>query len=227
VDYAVDYAKFDENSRKAGYSYRYGSLYPGYPAWADYFNEVLSISIDRNYLDLCENSGFYWLLDDICFASERPSQIKLDDRGQLHSETGMSISYPSGWGLFHWHGVAVPKEWILDKKSITPDVALKWGNTEQRRCACEIVGWANILPMVNAKLIDKDPNPQYGELYEVKHEAFGNQEELFLKVQCGTGRTFCIPVTNFKQKTAREANAATYGWKPGLPINEYLPAIRT
>jgi hypothetical protein len=174
-----------------------------------------------------EHAGWYWPFENAVVITERPTTLKRDDRNRLHSETGMALSYSDGWGIYAWHGTRVPKEWIEDKKSITPDIALKWENAEQRRCACEIVGWHNILPMVNAKLIDKDPNPQYGELYEVKHESLGNQKELFLKVQCGTGRTFCIPVTNFKQRTAKEANAATYGWKAGLPIENYLPVIRT
>lgn len=186
----------------------------------------LSQKLDLMYR-MALQTDWWWVYDKACFVSQKPLYIKYDDQDRLHSETGPAIEYADGFSIYSWHGTTVPEEWIKDKSSITPDVIFKWGNAEQRRCACEILGWVKVLPLLNAKLIDKDPNPQYGELYEVKHEALGGEKELFLKVQCGTGRTFAIPVTNFKKRTAKEANAATYGWTEKEPIENYLPVIRT
>ena len=126
----------------AGNSFFGGSLWAGYAAWADYFNEVLAISIDRNYLDLTESCGFYWTLDDVCFASERPREINLDARGRLHSETGNSISYPSGWGLYHWHGVQVTRELIEDPQSLTVRQIETEQNAEVRRVMIDRYGTA-------------------------------------------------------------------------------------
>jgi len=193
----------------AGMAYFGGSLWnAGYSAWADYFNEVLSISIDRNFLDMTENCGFYWTLDDVCFASERPSKIKLDDQGRLHCEDGLSIQYPSRWGLFHWHGTQVPGEWIMDRNSLNAKKALTWENIEQRRSACEILTWAKVLDELKAKVIDADEDEEIGELVEVEIPDIG--KERFLRVICGTGRKFAIPVPP-NMKTALAANAWTYG----------------
>jgi hypothetical protein len=218
VDSAVDsavhsavrsavHSAVDSAVHSAGQSYIGGSLWAGYPAWADYFNEVLGISIDRNYLDMTENCGYYWLLDDVCFASERPTHINIDDQGRLHSETGQSISYRSGWGLHHWHGTKVPGDWIMDKKRLTAQTALTWENMEQRRAACEIVGWAKVLDDLKAKVIDTDDDEEIGELVEVEIPDIG--KEKFLRVVCGTGRKFAIPVPP-NMKTALAANAWTY-----------------
>jgi hypothetical protein len=148
----------------AGRSFYGGSLWPGYSAWADYFNEVLDISIDRNYLELTENCGFYWLLDGICFASERPTHINLDSRGRLHSETGQSIGYKSGWGLWHWHGVQVPKEVIEESYKITVNDIQKNTNTEVRRVMIEKYGTERFILDSGAQLVHQD---ECGQLYKM------------------------------------------------------------
>jgi hypothetical protein len=114
--------------------------------------------------------------------------------------------YPDGWSIYAWHGVRVPREWIEDK-SITAEQALKQDNVELRRVACEIVGWDRILNDLDIKIINVDPDPQIGTLVEVNLP--DAPRERFLRVLCGTGRTFVIPVPNHVQ-TALEANAWTY-----------------
>ncbi len=47
-------------------------------------------------------------------------------------------------------------------------------------------------------------------------------KEKFLRVRCGTSRTFALPVPP-EMKTALEANAWTWGLTP----EEYKPEIRT
>lgn len=85
--YSAVYSAVRSAARSAGNAFFGGSIWnAGYSAWADYFNEVIGISIDRNFLDITENCGFYWTLDDVCFASERPSYIRRDAEGRLHCE---------------------------------------------------------------------------------------------------------------------------------------------
>lgn len=147
VDSAIDSAKN---------AFFGGSLWSGYQAWADYFNEVCGVAIDRNYLDATESCGFYWTLDDVCFASERPSQILRDDEGRLHAEKEQSIRYPSGWGLWHWHGVQVPREVVESPESITVNAIDAETNAEIRRVMVERYGQARYLLDSNAKLIHRD-----------------------------------------------------------------------
>ena len=209
--------------RSAGRSFFGGSLYnSGYCSWADYFSEICAIAIDRNFLEITESCGLYWTLDGICFASERPSAINLDNEGRLHSETGMSIRYAgTGWGMYHWHGTQIPAEWIINRTKLTPAIALMQKNIEQRRAACEILGWVNILRALDAKTLDKDRDPQIGELVEVKLPDIGGMAK-FLRVQCGTGREFAIGIPPHINK-AIDAQA----WIVGLdPKDFFLPEIR-
>ena len=54
---------------------------------------------------------------------------------------------------------------------------------------------------------DEDADPMIGTLIEVEIPEIGREK--FLKVLCGTGREFAIPVPP-EMKTALEANAWTY-----------------
>jgi len=165
--------------------------------WKD---EVLDrFSIDE---DLIKSIGWTWWHENVLALSDRPKHIKRDDAGRLHCENGASIEYRDGWALYHWHGVSIPKEWVTGKKP-TAKEAITWQNIEQRRAACEIVGWANVLKELNSKVIDKDSDPEIGTLLEVDVPDSG--KELFLQVLCATGREFAVCVTNSNAKTALQA----------------------
>ncbi|MGH9522209.1 MAG: DUF6745 domain-containing protein, partial [Terriglobales bacterium] len=176
VDSAVRSAVYS-----AGYAFYGGSLWAGYAAWADYFNEVLSVAIDRNCLDLIESCGFTWLLDGICFASERPTQIHLDDRGLLHSESTQSLGYRSGWGLWHWHGVQVTQRVIEQPSTITVKDIQEETNAEVRRVMVERYGLSRYLADSGAALLHED---EMGQLYQA--EIPGDEPLVMVKVMNST-----------------------------------------
>jgi hypothetical protein len=91
---------------------------------------------------------------------------------------------------------------------------------EERRTACEILGWDNILKTLNYRVIDENPDPQIGTLIEAALPDLGEQR--FLRVLCGTGRYFSLTVPP-DCETAHEANA----WTFGVPANEYFPEVGT
>jgi hypothetical protein len=198
------------------WAYWGGSLWAGYVAWADYFSEVLGVSIDRNYLDLAESCGYYWVLDDVCFASERPREISLDNRGRLHSADGMSISYPSGWGLWHWHGVRVPREVI--ERPIDPSRIASETNQEVRRVMIERLGWDNYIKAVGAQPVQHD---RFGELY-----AIDDQPIVLVRNSTpepdGTVKLYALQARP-GVRTAHEAVASTFG----LRAPAYAPVIET
>jgi hypothetical protein len=158
-----------------------GSRWLGCSAWADYFSEVFSIPVERNYLELVQSCGCIWTLDGICFASERPSRLNLDDRRRLHSEVGQSIVYSSGWGLWHWHGVSVSKFVIEQPEMITLGCIQVEANVEARRVMIERYGQARYLVDSGAKLIHKD---EMGELYSTNVP--GDEPLVMVKVMNST-----------------------------------------
>lgn len=167
--------------------------------------------------ELAHNCGWVSFYDTTVVFQDRPEYIKMDDENRCHCEDGPAIRYSDGFSIYMWHGVQIPDEWIENKASVTTKIALTWENVEQRRVACEIIGWNNILRELNAKIIDEDPDPMVGTLVEADIPEIG--PERFLRVLCGTGREFALPVPP-EMETALEANAWTYGldakdfWKP-------------
>ena len=221
VDSAVDSA-VGSAVYSAGYSYFGGSVWnAGYSAWADYFDEVCAVALDRNFLEMTASAGFYWMLDGVCFASERPSKIARDSEARLHCETGHAIEYAgTGWGLTAWHGVVVPRVWIERRADLTVAEIFKETSAERRRAGCEIIGWDRVLSGIDARLLNDDGDPQIGALYEGTIP--GATKCTFLKVQCGTGRQFVIP-TAPNLKTAIEAQA----WIQNVPVKQWVrPEVR-
>ena len=161
------------------------------------------------------------MLKGICFASEKPSEIHLDQDRRSHNENGMSIRYEgTGFGLFHWHGTKIPNNWILKRESLTVAEVFKEQNVEIRRAGCSILGWDKVLNSIKARIIDEDGDPMIGTLF--KGVIPGLRQCGFLKVQCGTGRIFVIPVPD-TVLTAIQAQA----WIQNIPEKDWIkPEIR-
>ena len=167
------------------------------------------------------NSSACWSYPSTGFTMvcERPTYIKRDEQGRLHSENSSSIKW-DGFELFHWHGVSIPEDWVTGKKPTTSE-ALNWQNLEQRRAACELVGWNNILAALNSNVIDKDDDPEIGTLLECDIPDSG--KERFLQVQCGTKREFVLHVPK-EMKTALESQA----WMFQINVKDFIkPEVRT
>lgn len=195
-----------------GVAYQGGNMWAPWDAYITAMRDVLGLRLPEHekyahWEQAAIHGGFRVLHPEFCIVSDFPEVLKIDAENRPHCETGPSHRWRDGWSLYHWHGVRIPAEWIEDRQSLTAKAALTWENIEQRRAACEIVGWSNILKELDAKTIDKDDDPEIGELVEVTIE--GNRER-FLSVQCGTKRRFSLPVPS-TMKTALEANAWTYG----------------
>lgn len=167
---------------------------------------VQNISNFDCFYELAKCCGPIALYDTKAIVYERPVEIKFDEQGRLHSEAGPAILYRDGFSVYAWHGVRIPKGWIEDSPP-SPADALRWDNMEQRRAACEIIGWDNILDLLDAKVIDEDKDPMIGTLVEVDIPDIGREK--FIRVLCGTGRSFALPVPP-EMTTALEANAWTY-----------------
>lgn len=189
-------------------SYIGGSLWPYYTAYATFYNDHCGLDIPIEHYDkIARSSGWWWPSDQFVIACDRPEFIKLDEEGQLHSESGPAIQWRDGWSISYWHGTEIPGEWVTGK--IDPTIGLTWDNVEQRRCAAEIIGWDNILDKLNPRIIDTDPDPQIGTLVEV--DLPDNGPCKFLRVlEKRTGRRFSLYAAK-DAKTALEAQAKSYG----------------
>ena len=187
---------------KAGY----GSHDAGWLAFYDFFKTETNLECCKKITGLINaamNCGWFWPFENAVIITERPRKITLDDQKRLHCENGLAIEYPDGWGVSVWRGVHIPEKWVKGEKP-TAKEAITWKNMEQRRAACEIVGWECILKELKATTINKDDDPEIGELLECTIPDIG--KEKFLRVRCGTGRDFALPVPP-EMQTALDAQA--------------------
>lgn len=187
----------------------------GETAYISFFRHVVKLDYDYSSWAPYEALSHYgprYVHPDFCVVSDWPEVLLCDDEGRPHSATGPFCRWRDGRELWRWHGIEVPKEWILHPENLDPQVALTEVNAERRRAAAEIIGWSKILDRLSPRTVDRDPDPQVGELLEVDlPDAPGSR---FLRVLCGTGRTFVLSVPE-GCRTAAEANAWTYGLEVG------------
>lgn len=185
-----------------------GAWWISFVAWAVFVRDELGGDIPIGPREDTDSScGWWWPHKEFVMICDRPAEIHRDVDGRLHSPTGPAIAWRDGWGIYAWRGTRVPRAWIENPESLDPRLALTHENVEQRRCVAEILGWEKVLNLLNPKVIDTDEDEEIGQLLEV--EVAGNLER-FLKVRCGTGRRFVLPVPPTVQ-TALEANAWTFG----------------
>jgi len=215
----IDFTKFFSN-------YYGGRVWVGYLAYMSFFLDICDVDIDDDIKEkikvytAAQINSWWWYPDqDFVMVCDTPEYIDLDDN-RLHSPGRLAIKWRDGWGLAFWKGVNIPNAWIENKPSAQE--VLRTDNIEVRRAGCELIGWVEILKELNAVLIDAHKDPKIGELYEAELPDSGYQR--FLKVLCGTGRTFAIPVPP-EMQYALQANAWTYGIDEGW--ENFKVAVRT
>lgn len=185
--------------------------------WVAFFlfpQEYLGVRYDRAdeltaWAEIAQSCGWLWAFEKFCIVTERPSIVRWsnDPIPVLHCADGPAVQFRDGWSIHAWRGMRVPAEWIEQKATIDPALALTHPNIEQRRALAEILGWERVLENLNKKMIDVDPDPSIGELFDV--DLPDSPQSRFLRVVCGTGRTLVLSVPQYVN-TAIEANAWTY-----------------
>lgn len=204
------------NARSVTESCAYGNHEAAWLSFYDYMQNELGIDFAGKLDGLwacAQECGWISCYDTLAVVQDRPLHIKMDEEKRLHCEDGPAILFADGFAVYAWHGVRIPSVWIEDRSSLTAKIALTWENIEQRRAACEIVGWINVLAQLDATIINVDEDPMIGSLLEVNIPDVGRAR--FLKVLCGTGREFALPVPP-DVDTALSANAWTYDIDPDL-----------
>lgn len=171
--------------------------------------------------DLCRQTGPFLIRDGVVLTTDMIPQVRFDDQGRIHSEIHPAIDFGTNDAkLYAWRGLMVPAQWITNPKYLTAKRALSYSNAELRRAACEKLGWTHILKELEGRILDHHVNPEIGTLVQVD---WHGRPENFLKVRCGTGREFAIPVPSHCTN-ALVANAWTYG---KTPWGFNIPEVRT
>jgi len=187
------------------------------------FYDADTVRLLRSWTALLGNSIPFMPFSHVCFVSDQPLRIELDDRGRLHSATAKAIEYPDGFHIYSWHGTTVSDFIIVEPEKISVAVIEAEQNVEVRRVLIERYGTVKYVHDSGSKEVDRDsfgvlyrkeiPNDEAIVMVAVMNstpEADGSFHQYFLRV----------PPTI---KTAREAVAWTFGMAAG----DYLPKSQT
>ena len=68
--------------------------------------------------DIARSSGLWWPFENVAVASDRPSEVHLNEKFVPHREDGPAIVFRNGDRVFAWNGKAVPERWILEPASV-------------------------------------------------------------------------------------------------------------
>ena len=175
---------------------------------------------------LSKSCSWFWCYENYCFVSDRPEKLSFNIQNRLHCEDGPAVKWIDGCELYYWNGIAIPKEWILNKQSITKQTIIEEKNAEKRRCIREIIGTKQYATLIDIKEIDKDHvNGQDVILYKTKQkDDIINEHIYYVNVTChSTLRQYflCIP-----KEAAKNAWSAV-AWTFKMNEQEYKPIIET
>jgi len=201
-----------------------GNYWSGWVAHISFFRHVAKIPIDYSHWAHAESAAIHggprFMHSRFCAVADRPRWIHRDEANKPHRIDGPFCQWRDGVKLYRVRGVEVPPEWIEHRDEVDVALALTHPNLEQRRALCEILGWSKVLANLNPRTIDKDTDPEIGELIEVDLPDAGACR--FLRVRCGTGREFVLAVPQ-EMQTARASNA----WSYGLSSTQMKIEVRT
>jgi hypothetical protein len=138
-----------------------GQFWSWWCAYTSFFQQVCGVELSERDKKLAEceqamakSAGWWWPLDKAVVVVERPSEIHVDENGNLHCVDGPAIEWRDGFALYAILGISVPKEYVtepLDAKTIS-----KERNAEIRRVLISKFGEDRYLEEMGAKVIHQD-----------------------------------------------------------------------
>jgi hypothetical protein len=152
-----------------------------YAAFPVYFLDC-SLSPEKtvlldNVFNMLSNTHIFLMLPNICFISERPTKLNIDESGRLHSASEAALQYADGYGFYAWHGVRLPAYIIEEPGKITVELIEKEQNAEVRRVMIERYGQSRYLLDSGALKIHED---DFGVLY--RKDIPDDESMVFVKV---------------------------------------------
>jgi hypothetical protein len=179
---------------------------------------------NANFLE-CERSNEGKLIREVRFVGGRKHGIE-----KHYNKSGRCIQEE----YFH-HGIDIPGWVFRSPESVTIAEILEENNAEVRRAMLELQGFEVFLSRAEAagmvEVVDQDPDDKVGTLLRIELEdiekggrftdSADDRVAMLLKVKDGTlPKSYVLRVPP-NMKTARQANA----WTWGLKESEYAPAI--
>lgn len=167
----------------------------------------------RSILALARVAGWVLPYENVCWMCDRPTTLRLDVDGRLHSAAGPALAFADGSRWYAWKGMAMPA-WVIERShEITAQLIESQADPVFRRCLIEIVTPERYIALSNAVCISED---RAGKLWIRPWRASGSDGWAAVEVVNGTPepdgsyKHYFLQVP-FELRTAQAAVAWTYG----------------
>ena len=187
--------------------------------WLSFYDVFINNGLPELYdklkgLYMCSKEcGWILAYEEVCFVSEKPTSLHLDDRGRLHNLNGPACAWSDGYSIYSINGVRLNETnsfIVTDKSKINPSTIMAESNAEVRRVMINVYGQDKFIKNGDSKLIHTD---EFGKLW--KKDIEGDEAIVMVEVlnsspePDGTFKTYFIRVKP-DVKTAHEAVASTF-----------------
>jgi hypothetical protein len=167
---------------------------------------------------VAKSAGWIVPHERVCWVSERPSLLAVDEAARLHCPDSPALQYRDGWSFHAWKGVAVPGWMIEHPEKITLDAVSDVIDPVLRNCMIEIMTPERFVSMGGASRVGEDETGiLWRKLWGYRGVTIGSWTAV--EVENGTveadgmRRRYVLRVPS-RMRTPREAVAWTYGLSP-------------
>jgi len=188
-------------------TYVYGQFDSYFVAYYTFAEKYLGIKFEKEKSEdlhawekICKSCCITWTFRNICFISDRPKTINLDESGFLHNDNGPCIEFRDGYKFYADHGVNYP-DWVHENPEKLNVSSIQNETIEIRRIMISKYGIERYLQESGSQVVDFESgeNITRGLIRD-------NQDNMYL---CGhdgsTDRVYYMSV-NPNSKTCREAH---------------------
>ena len=203
----------------------WGQHEAGWLSFYDYFRQQGLVCCDRmaGLIGVSQSCGWAWMYTGAAIYTERPNVLSRDEQGRLHSESGLAIGYPDGWGIYAIHGVRLTEQIVMHPETLTVEQIEAEQNSEVRRVMMDRFGTERFVRESGAERIHMD---DFGILY--RKLVSGDEAVVMVQVinstseSDGSYKDYWLRVPPHMQ-TAHQAVA----WTFGMTAEDYAPLIQT
>ena len=188
------------------------NLWNSWFSMQDYiFNELIKDNSKEGILlnDFLKSSAIVhqiYCFENICFISDFPTEININQDGSLHHQDKAALTYKDGFSLYYSNRIEMHEKYILTPADqITKEDFLGEENADMKRELILKLGLPRVLEMLGANVLDT-METQFGGKYELLecnlHE---NVKGKYLKMQCPSTKNYHILGVSNESKTALDA----------------------
>lgn len=146
----------------------YGNHDASWLGFYEFMHEVIGIDCSElaGLWRLARACGWCWVYDEAAVITDRPTELHVDEQGNLHNENGPAINYADEFKMYFWHGVEV-EEYIIERpEEITPEKITSERNAEVVRVMVDRYGAGKYMQEMKAQEVGEPFNGS--QLYEME-----------------------------------------------------------